>query len=156
MKTTTVADCGHRVCGVRLVSYLGRPAMLLVSSTNQVASSWILILAFCDVETSRVKACSSVRRSRCIKIPLAIPMLSRELRAVCHSVCWVESDQCDRGVRGEQLPDDFSLGVERVQFRGIQIQGAQSSTIGKEPIAEHRLDTLNLRGGGEAGPPSVD
>src|ERR1700742_1025592 len=77
-------------CGVRLVGYLGRRAALLVSSTSQVASSWILMLDFCDVETSRVKACSSVRHSRCIKIPLAIPMLSRELRAVCHSVCWAD------------------------------------------------------------------
>ena len=65
------------------------------------------------------------------------------------------SDQGDRGVRGEQLPDDFGLCVERVQLRGVQIQRAQGSTASEKPISEHRPDTVSLGGRGKAGPPSV-
>ena len=48
------------------------------------------MLAFCDAETSRLKAWSAVMPSRCIKIPLAIPMVSRDESALRNSACRAE------------------------------------------------------------------
>ena len=65
------------------------------------------------------------------------------------------SDEGNGGVRGEQFPDDLRLRVERVDLRGIDVQGAKGQPAGEEPIAEHRPHSVRCGSGGKAGPPGI-
>jgi hypothetical protein len=75
------------------------------------------MLAFCDAETSLVGGDTLAVHQNTFGYPDGVAVRERSAKFSLPS----GAGQRDRGVRGEQLPDDLRVGVERVPFRGIQI-----------------------------------